>query len=223
PTIGAFGEPYFLFAQSIAVCGGGVLLMRRAVSDDAVDDDKRGPILGAAKYFNRAREGGRVVGVVDPHDVPVIRLKPLRNVLAHGEIGVALDGYGVAVVNPAQVCKLEVSGKRRRLAGYALHHVAIAADRVDVEIEKRRVRSVVARGEPARRDRHTDAIAATLSERAGGSFDAGGMAVFRMSGRHAVELAKVLDVVEGDRWISADALAVHAAYAGKMQKRIKQH
>ena len=133
------------------------------------------------------------------------------------------DGHGVVVVDPAQVRKPQMSGKRGRLARHAFHHVAIAADRVDIEIEYCGVRQVVARREPARRDRHPDAVAAALTERAGRGFHAGGAAVFRMAGRHAVELAKILDVIEVDRGVIGHAAAFDAAHAGEMQKGIEQH
>src|SRR5215469_9810305 len=110
-----------------------------------------------------------------------------------------------------------MAGKRGRLARHAFHHVAVAADRVDVEIEYRRVRAVVARREPARRDRHADAVAATLAERTGRGFDAGGVTVFLVARRHAVELAKILDdVVEADGGAISDAAALDAAHAGKV-------
>jgi hypothetical protein len=44
-----------------------------------------------------------------------------------------------------------------------------------------------------------------------------------MAGRDAVDLAKSPDVVEADRKPVGDAAVVHAAHAGKMQQRIKQH
>src|SRR5215831_902135 len=116
-----------------------------------------------------------------------------------------------------------MAGKRGRLARHAFHHVAVTADRVDVEIEYRRVRAVVARREPARRDRHADAVAATLAERTGRGFDAGGVTVFRVARRHAVEPAKILDVVEADGGAISDAAALDAAHAGKVQKGIEQH
>src|SRR6266566_2008420 len=114
-------------------------------------------------------------------------------------------------------------GERRRLAGDAFHHVAIAADRINIEIEKGRIRPVVPRAEPARCDRHADAVAATLAEWTGRGLDAAGAAIFRVSRRDAVELAKILDVVEADRRIVGDAVAYDAAYPCQMKQAVKQH
>ena len=47
----------------------------------------------------------------------------------------------VVVVDPAQVAELEMAGERRRLAGHAFHHVAVAAQRVDVVVEDRESRA----------------------------------------------------------------------------------
>src|SRR6185312_9309025 len=65
---------------------------------------------------------------------------------------------------------------------------------------------------------------AALAQRAGGDLDAGGVAVLRMAGADAVELAEALDVVEADGG-DAERLAVpvDALYAGQVQHRIEQH
>src|SRR6185295_13673977 len=89
-----------------------------------------------------------------------------------------------------------MSGERGRLAGHALHHAAVAAERVHVVVEERVARAVVARREPAPRDRHPDAGRDALTERARRRLDAGGPAVLGMPWALAVELAEVTDVVE---------------------------
>ena len=101
PTIRAFCQPDLLCAKGIAVGGCSILLMRCAVADDAVDNDEGGSILGAMKYFDRARKTGGVVGILQLQNVPVISFESCGNVLAHREIGVTLDRHGVAVVDPA--------------------------------------------------------------------------------------------------------------------------
>ena len=116
-----------------------------------------------------------------------------------------------------------MTGQRRGFAGDALHQIAVAANRVDVVVEQRETRPVVMRAEQARRDRHADAVAAALAERPGRGLDAGGVAVFRMAGRDAVELAEILDVVEAHRRTIGDALPVDAPHLGQVQQRIEQH
>ena len=116
-----------------------------------------------------------------------------------------------------------MAGQRRRLAGDALHQIAVAANRVDVVIEQRETRPIVMRAEEPRRDRHADTVAAALAERPGGGLDAGGMAVFRMPGRDAVELAEIFDVIEAHCGKISDALPVDAPHLGQVQQRIEQH
>ena len=87
-------------------------------------------------------------------------------------------------------------GERRGLVRDAFHQVAVAALRPDVVVEQLEARLVVAGGEPALGDRHADAVAATLAERAGRGFDAGRVAVLGMARRAAAPLAEVLDVFE---------------------------
>ena len=115
-----------------------------------------------------------------------------------------------------------MAGKRRRFARHTLHKVTVAADCVNVEIEQRKARPVVARGEPARGNRHADAVAGALTERPGCGLDAGGVAVFGMSRRDAVELAEILDVVEAHRRSLGDMLPVNAPYLRKVKERVEQ-
>src|SRR5579863_8971143 len=116
-----------------------------------------------------------------------------------------------------------MAGERGRLARHALHEIAVAADRINVEVEYREVFSIVTGAEPARGDRHADAVAATLAERPGRGLDAGGAAVFRMAGRCAVDLAEIPDVIETDGRYVGDARAVEATHAREMDQRVEQH
>ena len=56
-----------------------------------------------------ARECHQVVCVRDVRDIPAIAGKAIGYVFVEGEIGIALDRDVVAVVNPAQVRKLQVT------------------------------------------------------------------------------------------------------------------
>jgi len=51
PAVETLGETNFLLTKRIAMRRSGVLLMRRAVADDAVDDNQRRLVLDAAEYF----------------------------------------------------------------------------------------------------------------------------------------------------------------------------
>src|SRR5262245_57430307 len=111
-------------------------------------------------------------------------------------------------------------GQRCRLAGDALHHAAVAAQGINIEIEHRKVGAIESRRRPARGERHADAGGQSLPERPGGGFDAAGPAVFRMAGAFAVELAKTLEFIERHgRLAEALVLAVDRLDTSEMEQR----
>src|SRR5205823_6955287 len=114
-----------------------------------------------------------------------------RDVLREREVGPPLDRDAVVVIDPAEVREPQVAGERGRLARHALHHAAVAAERVDVVVEERVVGAVVARRQPAPGDRHADAGRDALTERARRGLDAGGPVILGMPGTLAVELTEV--------------------------------
>src|SRR6185295_16404762 len=130
--------------------------------------------------------------------IPAIALEPHFHALAEGEICMTFDGDPVAVIDPAQVRQAKMTSQRSGLAGNPFHHVAVAADHVDIVIEQSEIRSIVVLGKPARPDCHADAVTAALPKWASGRFDAGGQPVFRMAGCDAADLPEILDVVEAD-------------------------
>ena len=72
--------------------------------------------------------------------VPAIAFEPRADIFAERQAGVAFNGDVIVVVDPAEVRKLQVSGQRGGFAGNSFHHVAVAADGVDVVIEESRNR-----------------------------------------------------------------------------------
>ena len=111
----------------------------------------------------------------------------------------AFDRDVIVVVDPAEIGELQMAGERGGFAGDAFHQIAVAALGPDVEIEQREAGLVVAGGEPAAGDRHADAVAAALPERAGRRFDAGRVLDFRMARRAAAPLAEVAELLERQR------------------------
>ena len=90
-----------------------------------------------------------------------------------------------------------MSCQRRRLARDTLHHVAIAAERVDVVVEHLETGAIEIRGHPVPGDGHADA-GGNPARRARGRLDAGSQTIFGMSRAFAIELSETLDVVERD-------------------------
>ena len=89
-----------------------------------------------------------------------------------------------------------MAGQRRGFLANAFHHVAVAAEGVNVVVENLEAGPVVVGRQPIGGNRHAHAVSDALTERAGRGFDAGSPAVFGMAGSLAVELAELLDVVE---------------------------
>ena len=183
----------------------------------AVDDDHRRRVRPAAEGSEGLVEGRDVVGVRHVLDVPAIGPEARADIVAERQVGMAFDGDVVVVVDPAQVAELQMAGKRGRFVGNAFHHVAVAAHRIDVVVEEVEAGAIEVLSQPARCDRHADAVAAALSQRPGGRLDADGQPIFGVARTFAVELAEQLDIVEAHR---RPVLGLHA---GKMQQGIEQH
>ena len=78
--------------------------------------------------------------------------------------------------------------------------------------------------QPAPGDRHADAVAATLAERAGCRLDARGQVIFGMTRASAADLPKPLDVVERDRGLTETLVfGIDRLHAAEMQQRVEQH
>ena len=56
PAVAALGQAYLLFAERLAVGGAGVVLMRCAVADMALDDDQRRRVVGPPENLDRLRQ-----------------------------------------------------------------------------------------------------------------------------------------------------------------------
>ena len=223
PAIGLLGDLHVLHAQRLAMRLGAARA-GAAPADHRADDDQRRPVVGGLERIQRGLEGGGIVGVIDMDDVPVVPLEALAHILGKGQFGRALDRDRVAVIDPAQVREPQVPRDRRRLARDAFHHVAIAAEHVDVVIDDREAIAVVTRSQSPLGDRHAHRIAATLPQRPGGGFHPGGHAVFRVAGGFRPHLAEVLDVGQAHRrQAGLVAVGVDFLDPGQVQRRIEQH
>ena len=116
-----------------------------------------------------------------------------------------------------------MTGQRGRLGGDALHHVAVAAQRVDVVVEELVAGAVEVRRLPLGRDRHADRGRDALTERPGRRLDARRPAVLRMPRAARVDLAEALDVLERDRQLAEPLVGgVDRLHAGEVQQRVEQ-
>ncbi len=130
----------------------------------------------------------------------------------------------VIVVDPAQVVEFEVARQRGGLARDALHHAAVPGQGINVEVEQVEAGAVEVGRSPLGSDGHADTGGHALAERPRGGLHAGGPAVLGVAGALAVELAKLLDLVQGDRRLAqALVLVVDRLDAGQVQHGVKQH
>src|SRR3974390_227014 len=100
PAIELLRESNLAFAKRIAVRSGRVLLMGRAITNNAVHDHKGGAVLRALKGLQRSTDLIEVVGVPNPQTAPAIAAKAHSYVLGEGEIRMAFNTHCIVVVDP---------------------------------------------------------------------------------------------------------------------------
>ena len=194
--------------RTVARCGA---LLGGALSDIRMHDDQRGVIELLLCFIERGTDRVDVLSVRNVQHLPAVGGEARADVLGEGGIGAALDGDLVAVVNGDKLAEPHGAGKGSRFGHNALHHAAVADERRGVIIENGIAVAVKNCGKMPFCHSHADGHSKALTERAGGSLNAGGMGIFRMPRSSASELAEGLDIVDGD------------VITEKMQKRIVQH
>ncbi len=224
PAVNSLRLGDLVVAQRFTVGLRGAGLVRRAKANDAFDDDQRRAIVVGEETLIGVVDRGQVVGILHGEHMPTQAAESRRHVFAEGEIGLALDRDVVVVVDPAEVRELQVAGERRGFVGDAFHHVAIAALRPNVVVEQLEARLVEAGREPTFGDRHADAVAAALAERAGRGFDARRVAVLGVARRAAAPLAELLDVFERNgRLVGHFSARVLLPDPCQVDQRVDQH
>ena len=176
--------------------GGGVLL-GGAEADGGADGDDGGLVLDRLGALDGRQDGvDVVVAVGDARDVPAVGLVALERVLGEGDVGAAVDGDLVVVVENDQTAQLEVARKTRRLVADALLQTAIAAERVDVVVDHREVGLVEQGGQMRLRDRHAHSVRDALAQRTRGHFHAHQLRL-GMAGSAAAQLTERFQIIEG--------------------------
>src|SRR5262249_35699174 len=162
-------------AERFTVGGAGVLFVGSAVSDVAVHNDQRRPVVRVLESPESSRQHLLIIGIADAGDVPAVADEAGGDVVGESQCRVPFDGDVVVVVDPAEVGELQVAGQRGSLGRDALHHAAVATQRVYVEVDQIfEPGPVEVGGLPATGDGHADAVGQPLAKRAGSGFDAAG-------------------------------------------------
>ena len=158
--------------DAVGVCLVGATLTDRS---PAANQLRFGGALGCVLEGIPDRVG---IVTVDPLDRPASSLEAGANILTGCEIGGPFDRDVIVVIDPTQVRQLQVAGEGSGFGGDALHHAAIAAQRIGVVVEHLEARAVEASRHVSRCDRHADAGCESLAQLARGGFDARAPAVF---------------------------------------------
>jgi len=79
--------------------------------------------------------------------------------------------------------------------GNPLHHATITQENVGIVIDDIMSGTIKLRRQRLLCQRHANTIGNTLAQRPGGSFDTGGIAVFRMARGLRVQLTKLFQVI----------------------------
>ena len=212
PAERLLGERDLLVAERRAVRRALTLLVGRRVADDRLDADQRRLVLVGHALAHRRLDRVEVVGVGDLQHLPAVGLEAHRDVLAvEAQRRRTVERDVVVVVEVDDAPEGVLAGERRGLRRDALHEVTVGDDRERVVIDDlgAEVLAQVLLG-----DRHADAVAEALAERAGGDLDAGRDDVailLRMARGDRSPLAELLDLVDRD------------VVAREMQHGVQQH
>ena len=143
------------------------------IADVAAEDDQRGSVfLGLGPEQGRLDGPGVVGHLADVVHRPAVGGEALADVVGVGQLGGAVDGDVVVVVDVDQPAELEMAGQRGRLVGDALLEAAVTGDDVRVVVADfgREVGP-----QPSLGDAHAHAVGHPLAERTGGHLDARGV------------------------------------------------
>ena len=123
--------------------------------------------------------------------------------------GRAVNRNAVIVKQDDQFRQFHVTGHRNGFLGNAFHQAAVTGNHIgeviDNIIAKARIHDAFAK-------RETNRGRNALTQRAGGGFDTGTMAEFRVTGSTRTHLTEILDLIQIEIFVTR-----------KVQKRIKQH
>ena len=219
PAQGLARQPDFISPQWLAMGLGGVGAVRAAFADLRLAEHQRRLVCAVSRVGDGARHGGHVMAVDRANHIPTVGGKALRRVVDKPGRDLAVDGNAVVVVQRDQLVQLPGACQRAGLVADALHQAAVAHEDIGVVVHDVQVHvtagasdhAVELLGEQLFGQRHAHRVGQTLPQRTGSGFNARRDVHFRMTGRLAVQLAKVLQL--GHRQL----------VARQVQQRIQQH
>ncbi len=204
------GQRDFGITQRSAVGFFLALLVRRAEADDGLAADQRWTVALARGLDGHLDLVGVMAVDVADH-LPAIGFEATRGVIGEPAVHFAVDGDAVVVVEGDQLVQAKGPGQRADFVADAFHHAAVTEEHVGVVVDDVVAGTVELPRHDLLRHGETDSVGKALTERTGGGLDAGGVAELRVARGLAVQLAEVLQVIDGQ------------VVTGKVQQRVDQH
>mmetsp|Transcript_21639 Transcript_21639/g.60016 ORF Transcript_21639/g.60016 Transcript_21639/m.60016 type:complete len:323 (+) Transcript_21639:1807-2775(+) len=154
-----------------------------------------------------------MVAILHVQHVPAQALIALQHILSEGDLGVAVDGDLVVIIQHDELAQTPVAGQGGGLVGQALHHAAITSNAVGVVVhDLGGVGLVEAGSQVGLSDSQAHSIAHTLAQGAGGDLHTVGDEVLGVAGGLAAHLAEALQIIHR-----------HAVVAVQVQQAVLEH
>ena len=152
-----------------------------------------------------------MVVTVDGGSVPVERLEVGFGVPALSDFGHGVEGDVVGVIDEDEVIELVVSREGDGLLGDSFLEAAVTSESDDVVVEEGVLGSIELGSSALAGKSVTNGVANSLTEWAGGRFDAWSFIVLRVTGSDAVKLTEILQSLKRD------------LIAGEVQPAVDEH
>ncbi|SJN10844.1 hypothetical protein CZ787_04540 [Halomonas citrativorans] len=186
----------FVFAQRRAVRLFLALLVGRTETDNRFTDNQAGLVIVLFGKCNGGLDLFRLVTIDIGHHVPAVGFKAFGGIVGKPAFHFPINRNAVVVIERNQLAQLLSTRQRRRLMGNAFHQAAVTQKAPGVVIDNGVARAVELRCQGFFGNRKADRVGKPLTERAGGGFDAGRVAKFRMAGGGRVQLPEVLKLFQ---------------------------
>ena len=183
-----------LVEDDVPVPGGRACRLGRGRGDLGSDHHQRRAILGCHGLVQAGLQRVRVLGGLAELDgMPAVGAEAGRRVVGEGEVGDAVDGHQVVVVDDHQTSQAQVPGQRGRLVADAFGQVAVAGDHEHAVVADPGAEAVA---HLALGYGHAHRVGQALSQRSGGDLHARCAPHLRVARRGRSPLPEVPQVVQ---------------------------
>ena len=196
PAQGLPGGGHGLGPQGLAMARG-LVLLGAAKAYVGADLDQRGARGLGPGLLDGLGHGREIVAVGHFQHLPVVGGETGGHVLGKGQLGAALDGDAIVVIEIDEPPQAQGAGQGGGLGSHPLHQVAVRDDGIDVMIHHWQIGPIEAAGQEALGHGHAHSHGESLAQRTGGGLHARAEAVFGMARRDAAPLAEVPELLQG--------------------------